>query len=218
MFYGSIFSYLKRTLLNLRRGILGYGSIGRQVARVSRAMGMDVHAYTLHPRDTPESRRDSSYAPPGLGDPEGKFPSKWFSGESTAELHKFLGSGLDLLVIALPLTPKTTGLISRREFEVLGTNKTFVSNVARGPIVNTDDFLDALNNEVIRGAAVDVTDPEPLPSGHPLWRAKNLIITPHISGVSTAYDTRSYEVFVENLTRFSEGKRLINKISRREGY
>jgi phosphoglycerate dehydrogenase-like enzyme len=136
-------------------------------------MGMDVHAYTLHPRDTPESRRDGSYHPPGIGDPDGTLPARWFSGESKEELHAFLGSGLDLLLIALPLTDKTRHMIAAAELEVLGKKKAFVSNIGRGPILKTDDLIEALDKETIRGAALDVTDPEPLPDGHPLWTAKN---------------------------------------------
>ncbi len=179
---------------------------------------MDIHAYTLHARKTPESKRDDSYAPPGLGDPDGSLPSKWFSGGSTQELHEFLGSGLDLLVVSMPLTDKTKGLISKREFEVLSTKKTFVSNIGRGPIINTDDLIEALDSETIRGAALDVTDPEPLPDGHPLWSAKNVIITPHVSGATRSYNERVMEILIANLTRFSEGKRLMNLVSRKEGY
>ena len=71
---------------------------------------MDVYAYTLHPRSTPGSRRDDSYSPPGLGDPEGVLPSRWFSGTTKEELHEFLASDLDLLVISTPLTDKTRHL------------------------------------------------------------------------------------------------------------
>ncbi|KAH6953341.1 hypothetical protein DER45DRAFT_378958 [Fusarium avenaceum] len=202
-----------------RIGILGYGSIGRQTARVSKALGLDVHAYTLHPRKTPESRRDDSYSPPGLGDREGEFPSKWFSGDSKEDIHAFLDSGLDILVISTPLTAKTKGLISKPEFEILGKKRTFVINIARGPIVNTDDLIEALNSETIAGAALDVTDPEPLPEDHPLWRAKNVTITPHISGNSSLYFERVLDIFRLNLERLSEGRNdFINKVNRREGY
>jgi phosphoglycerate dehydrogenase-like enzyme len=181
-------------------------------------MGADVHAYTLHPKNTPESRRDEAYAPPGTGDPDGVLPSKWFSGGTKEELHDFLSSGLDLLVISVPLTDKTHHLLSAPEFNILKSKRTFVSNIARGPIINTDDLIVALNQGLIRGAALDVTDPEPLPDGHPLWKAKNVIITPHISGVSNAYTQRVLAVLEYNLTRLSEGKELINKVSRRDGY
>ncbi|PNY29613.1 D-isomer specific 2-hydroxyacid dehydrogenase, partial [Tolypocladium capitatum] len=197
-------------------GILGYGSIGRQTARVARGMGMVVHAYTLHPRPTPESRRDESYAPPGLGDPDGVFPRKWFSGGSTAELHEFLGSGLDLLVVATPLTPQTRGLIARAELEVLGRGAV-VSNVGRGPVVRTEDLVAALRARVIGGAALDVTDPEPLPEGHPLWRAENVIVTPHVSGASTAYGKRILGILELNLERLSDGRGLTNVVSKKDG-
>ncbi|KAJ0349771.1 hypothetical protein COL154_005850 [Colletotrichum chrysophilum] len=199
-------------------GILGYGSIGRQTARVATALGFKVHAYTLHPRPTPESKRDNGYSPPGLGDPEGKFPAKWFSGASKADLHAFLGSGLDLLVVATPLTDKTSHLLAAEEFRILSAKKTFVSNIARGPIVNTDDLIKALDDGLIRGAALDVTDPEPLPEGHPLWKAKNLLITPHISGMSTSYTERILGILDLNLERLSQGKRLVNVVNKKEGY
>ncbi|KAF4447166.1 hypothetical protein F53441_9311 [Fusarium austroafricanum] len=197
----------------------GYGSIGRQTARLSKALGLDVHAYTLHPRKTPESRHDDSYTPPGLGDPEGEFPSKWFSGGSKEEIHAFLDSGLDILVISVPLTDKTKGLISKPEFEILGKKGTFLINIARGPIVNTDDLIEALNSETIRGAALDVTDPEPLPEDHPLWSARNVTITPHISSASSLYYTRLLDIFRLNLERLSQGRNdFINKVDRKEGY
>jgi phosphoglycerate dehydrogenase-like enzyme len=210
--------YVPRQLLSVFRGVLGYGSIGRQVARVAKAIGSDVHAFTLHPRNTPESRRDESYTPPGLGDPEGLLPSKWFSGSTKEDLHNFLSSGLDLLVISLPLTDKTKNLLSAPEFKVLSAKKTFVSNIARGPIVNTPDLIEALDQGLIRGAALDVTDPEPLPDGHELWSAKNIIITPHISGMSTSYNERVFAILEYNLQRLSEGKELTNKVNRKEGY
>jgi len=181
-------------------------------------MGMEVYAYTLHARETPESRRDESYAPPGLGDPEGTFPSKWFSGGSKEELHAFLGSGLDLLVIATPLTDATEHLISKPELEVLGEKKAFISNIARGPIIKTGDLIAALEDGTIRGAALDVTDPEPLPDGHELWSAKNIIITPHVSGGSSKYNDRVLAILELNLNRLSEGRELTNRVSRREGY
>lgn len=181
-------------------------------------MGMSVHAYTLHSKDTPESRRDHAYTPPGLGDVEGVLPEKWFSGGSTEDLHAFLGSDLDLLVVSLPLTPQTTKLISTAELEILGKKKTFLSNIGRGPIVDTDALYEALENDVIGGAALDVTDPEPLPDGHKLWGAKNIIITPHVSGNSTSYESRAFAILKANLTRLSEGKEFMNRVSRKRGY
>lgn len=178
---------------------------------------MDVHACTLHPRTTPDSRRSDAYTPVGLGDPDGIFPSKWSNASDPEEFQQFL-EDLDLLVIAIPLTEKTRGLISRREFEILSRKRTFVSNVSRGAIVVAEDLVYALDHDLIRGAAIDVTEPEPLPGDHPLWKAKNLLITPHISGDSSAYARRVFEVLRHNLILFSEGKSLTNEVNKVEGY
>ncbi|KAK3399705.1 concanavalin A-like lectin/glucanase domain-containing protein [Sordaria brevicollis] len=216
-------------------GILGYGAIGRQTARLATAMGMRVHAYTLHPRPTPESKKDHGWAPEGMGDPDGVFPTKWFSGGSKSDLHTFLGSGLDLLVVSTPLTPGTKHLLGKEEFDILYNSsppltftdetgassprgRTFVSNIARGPVINTDDLIEALESGKIRGAALDVTDPEPLPDGHKLWSTRNVILTPHVSGASTRYNERVLAILRENLGRLGEGRRLVNGVSRREGY
>ncbi|CAK7228960.1 hypothetical protein SCUCBS95973_007059 [Sporothrix curviconia] len=211
--------------LTQKVGILGYGSIGRQTARVATALGMEVYAYTLHPRDTPESRRDDGFAPPGTGDPEGIFPTKWFSGGTRADRHKFLSSGIDLLVVATPLTDDTTHLLGAEELKLLGSTRDdgthragFLSNIARGPIVDTDALIEALDKGTLRGAALDVTDPEPLPDGHRLWDAKNIIITPHISGLSTKYDERVLAILEDNLQRLSDGRPLANRVSRHDGY
>ncbi|CAK7262884.1 hypothetical protein SEPCBS119000_000214 [Sporothrix epigloea] len=216
---------LTEDVLTQRVGILGYGAIGRQTARVATALGMEVYAYTLHPRDTPASRRDDGFAPPGTGDPEGIYPTKWFSGGTSADRHAFLSSGIDLLVVATPLTANTTHLLGAEELKLLGRTRDdgthrpgFLSNIARGPIVETDALIDALDKGILRGAALDVTDPEPLPDGHPLWSAKNIIITPHISGSSTKYNERVLAILEENVQRLHEGRPLANRVSRREGY
>lgn len=176
---------------------------------------MDVHAFTLHERPTPESRKDDSYTEPGMGDPNGIIPSQWFHGYE--QLNAFL-AGLDLLVITLPLTPLTRGMISQEQFRILGGRKAFVCNVGRGPIVDTDALITALNYGTIRGAAVDVTDPEPLPPGHKLWRAKNITITPHVSGNSTHYNERVLKILIENLKRRAQGNKAINAVDRSLGY
>lgn len=185
-------------------------------------MGMNVHAYTLHPRTTPASKKDHSWTPLGLGDPDGIYPSKWFSGSSRADLHAFLTSGLDLLIIATPLTPNTQHLLAAAEFELLAADgrkgRTFVSNIARGPVVNTPDIIHALKEGLIKGAALDVTDPEPLPDGHELWSMENVIITPHVSGASTHYNKRVLSILEYNLKRLSEDTEPVNKVNKREGY
>lgn len=202
--------------VGLRVGILGYGCIGRQCARVAKAFGMDVYAYTLHERSTPEARADDSFTEPGLGDPKGEFPSKWFSGRDS--LDEFFGSGLDLLVITMPLTDATRGMISTKQFELLGKKKAYVSNVGRGPIIDSAALKVALDNGIIRGAALDVTDPEPLTADHFLWDCKNLIITPHCSGNSNHYNERALKILAYNVQRRSEGKPEVNRVNLKLGY
>lgn len=164
--WGQTTGHVINDLVKQRIGILSYGSIGRQVARVTRAMGMEVYAYTASPRDTPESKKDTGYIVPDTGDPNGEFPAEWFSGTDKESLHKFLGSGLDILVLSVPLTDDTIGLLGKDEFEVLkkaGKN-TFICNISRGPVINHTELAKALKTPLedggLRGAALDVTDPE----------------------------------------------------------
>ena len=206
------------TPLTLCRGLLGYGSIGRQCARVAKAFGMDVVVFTMREKAAPEAKKDDSFHIPGTGDPDGLLPSKWFFGTTKEQLNEFLAHDLDLLVIGLPLTSSTTGLIQKEQFQILSKKKTFVSNIARGPIINTPDFIEALKTGLIRGAAVDVTDPEPLPKDHPLWKAPNLFISPHVSWHSKNHAERLLKVLELNLERLSEGKAFVNEVDKVLGF
>ena len=93
-----------------------------------------------------------------------------------------------------------------------------ISNIARGPIIDQPALVAALHDGSIAAATLDVTDPEPLPADDPLWTAPNVIITPHISGGSSAYTERSFGVLEENLERLEKGTALVNVISRKKGY
>ncbi|KAI8668119.1 hypothetical protein NCS55_00836200 [Fusarium keratoplasticum] len=142
-----------------RMGILGYGCIGRQCARVASAMGMEVYAFTRTERLTPESRKDSSYCVPGTGDPDGLIPAKWFHGSSRADIDDFLDQKLDILVVCLPLTQETSGVISYSQFKILSKNRTFLSNVGRGKHVDTEALIEALQNAIAFGSsAVEGTE------------------------------------------------------------
>jgi phosphoglycerate dehydrogenase-like enzyme len=207
-----------RDMVGQRVGILGYGAIGRQVGRVVKAMGSTVLAYTATPKDTPEKRRDTGYIVPGTGDPDGSIPSEWYSGLDKESLRHFLGQDLDWVVVSVPLTPQTRHFLSTEEFDILSKRKALVSNIARGPIIDQPALAKALHEGKLRGAALDVTEPEPLPPDDPLWNAPNVIITPHISGSGTAYSERAFAVLEQNLTNREEGRPLINVVSRRKGY
>lgn len=177
-------------------------------------MGMEVYAFTRTERPTPESRKDSSYCVPGTGDPNGLIPAKWFHGSSRADIDNFLDQKLDILVVCLPLTQETSGIISSSQFKILSKNKTFLSNVGRGKHVDTEALTEALKTGQIRGAALDVTDPEPLPSDHSLWEAPNVFITPHNSWHSTMYWPRVLEILGTNLERLDTGRPLVNAVKK----
>ena len=216
-------------------GVLGYGSIGRQIARVAKGMGMRVLAYTASPKDSAESRRDGGFVVPGTGDVEGEIPEGWFSGLGRGDLHEFLGQGIDWLVVCVPLTEKTKGFLGREEFAVLkggldakgvddvgkagqSGRKAFVTNIARGPIIDQPALIEALKDGTLQGAALDVTDPEPLPEDSELWDLENVVVTPHISGNGVAYEDRAFQVLGVNLERREKGESLINVVKRERGY
>ncbi|KAI4118340.1 MAG: hypothetical protein LQ345_001602 [Seirophora villosa] len=231
-----------------RLGVLGYGSIGRQVSHVAKAMGMDVIAYTASPRNTPESKKDHGFIVAGTGDPNGEFPSAWYSGTNKEDLHHFLAQDIDHLLISVPLTKQTTHLLGKEEFDILSKRNAFITNISRGAIIDQPALIAALHAfedhrssslshtdakfavapeadlkadpslPGLRGAALDVTDPEPLPPDDPLWNAPNCIITPHISGLGSAYVDRCFQVFEVNLDRRERGEKLINVIDRAKGY
>jgi phosphoglycerate dehydrogenase-like enzyme len=190
-------------------GLWGYGGIGRETARLAKAFGMTVHVLARHGVGP---RRDT-YVLPGTGDPEGDLPDRVF--RPGRELD-FL-SGLDFLVLALPQTQRTNGLVGARELNALPPTA-FVLNPARGPIVQEQALLTALREGWIAGAALDTHYAYPLPPEHPLWRFPNVILTPHISGAdhSRLYPARMGDLFCTNVERFLAGLPLLNLVSAEE--
>ncbi|CAG8958710.1 hypothetical protein HYFRA_00011552 [Hymenoscyphus fraxineus] len=207
-----------RDAVRQRIGILGYGAIGRQAARIAQALGMEILAYTAHPRPTPASKKHTGYTVPGTGDDSGTLPLEWYSGLSTPSLHTFLSQSLDILLIAVPLTPQTQHFLSAPEFAILAKRKAFIVNIARGAIVNQDDLIQALKRGDLRGAALDVTEPEPLGRESELWEMENVVVSPHVSGVGSAYFERAFEILDINLGRIEEGRGLVNLVDRGRGY
>ncbi|KAH6685908.1 2-hydroxyacid dehydrogenase [Plectosphaerella plurivora] len=210
--------WTSRDAVKKRIGILGYGAIGRHVGRIAKAMGMDVYVFTATPKTTPEQRRDSGWAVPNTGDPEGTIPSKWFHGLDKPSLHDFLKQDLDHVVLSLPLTPQTTGLFSTEEFGILSKKKALVSNISRGQVIDQPALIAALKEGKIRGASLDVTDPEPLPDNHELWKVPNVIVSPHVSGLVSTGVERIFEILTENLERLFSGQELVNLVRRETGY
>jgi phosphoglycerate dehydrogenase-like enzyme len=190
-------------------GLWGYGGIGRDTARLAKALGMTVHVMTR----TGVKPRHDTYTPPLTGDPDGVLPNQVFvAGQEKA----FLG-GLDFLVLALPHTRQSDGLIGEKELRRLAPTA-FVLNPARGPIIQEQALLQALKEGWIAGAALDTHFAYPLPPAHPLWTIPNVILTPHISGAdkSPAFPTRMGDLFVQNVTRHRAGQSLLNQITAQE--
>ena len=125
--------------------------------------------------------------------------------------------GADLVVLALALTDETEGMLSRNEFEMMEPHA-WVVNVARGKHIVTDDLVWALQQGEIGGAALDVTDPEPLPDGHPLWSLDNCIITPHVGNTPAMAVPLLRERITANVKRFGAGEELIGPVYTDLGY
>jgi len=160
--------------------VVGLGAIGQ--ATVEALSGFDVH--TIGVRRSPEQ-----------GGPADEVLG-------TDRLHEALAR-TDYLVLACPLTEETEGLVGPAALETLPTDAVLV-NVARGEVVDTDALVAALQREDIRGAQLDVTDPEPLPEDHPLWGLDNVFVTPHSAGFTPAYYERRAAILAENLRHVAE--------------
>jgi phosphoglycerate dehydrogenase-like enzyme len=190
-------------------GIIGYGSIGRQIARLLNGFGTKVLAAkrdAMHPEDT-------GYIPEGLGDPDGDFVHRLYPIQA---LHSLL-KACDFVVVTVPLTAETRNLIGPSELAVLKPTA-YLVDIGRGGVIDQAALIAALREHKIAGAALDVFPEEPLPADNPLWKMPNVIISPHIAGYSAAYDARAVALFAENLTRYLAGLPLYNQIDIARGY
>jgi len=172
--------------------LVGTGDIGGEIARVARAVGMHVVGVSRTGRRVPHV--DRVYR--------------------TAHLHRAL-SAADFVVVVLPLTPATRGLIDAKALAAMGPGA-WLLNIGRGPLVDEAALLDALRSRRIAGAILDVFAIEPLPADHPLWGLDNVVVTPHIAGPDVAEEIAP--VFAENLARYLAGRPLRYVVDRRRGY
>ena len=191
-------------------GIIGYGSIGRELARIAKtAFGMTVLACK---RD-PTRRADDGYCLPGTGDPEGRVPDEWLP---PSGLPRLLAQS-DVVVMCAPLTPETRGMLGARELAAMKPTAYFI-NVGRGDTVDETALAAALGAGRLAGAAVDVFAQEPPAAGHPLYGLDNVILSPHVSGFLPSYDEKCVALFAENLRRYLAGDVLLNLVDRARGY
>ena len=191
-------------------GVIGYGSIGRELARIAKAaFGMTV----LASKRDPARRADDGYCLPGTGDPEGRLPDEWLG---HAQLDSLLARS-DVVVLCAPLTAETRGLIGEAALGRMKPSAYFI-NVGRGASVDEAALARALRERRIAGAAVDVFAQEPPPAGHPLYGLDNVILSPHVSGFLPSYDEKCSVLFAENLRRHLGGEPLLNLVDRSRGY
>jgi phosphoglycerate dehydrogenase-like enzyme len=175
--------------------VVGMGGTGWDTAWRCHVLGMRVLAITSTPRPFPDFVARSG----------GK-----------ERLHEFLGEA-DYACLCCALTPETRHLFGAAEFRAMKPTA-YVTNVTRGGVIDMEALLEALRTGEIAGAGLDVTEPEPLPAGHPLWKLENVILTPHTSGHSPHSDRRMLELFEENLRRFARGEPLLNVVDKRRGF
>lgn len=190
-------------------GLWGYGGIGRETARLAKALGMTVHLMTR----SGVRPRTNTFTLPGTGDLDGTCPDRVFG---MSEKDAFL-TGLDFLILCLPRTRDSDSMVGETELKTLPAHA-YLLNPSRGPIVNEAALLRALREGWIAGAALDTHYAYPLPTEHPLWSMPNVILTPHVSGAdrSTAFPERIGTLFVENVERYLSRRPLLNELTAEE--
>lgn len=199
-----------RVVRGLTAGIIGYGGIGRESARQLHALGMRIICLK---RDSADRVHHGGNPYSGTGDPDGLIPAAWYAPE---QLGEFLEQ-CDLVVVTVPSTPATEGLIGAAELARLKPSARMIL-ISRGGIVNEDALADALRSSRLAGAAVDCFVKEPTTPDHPFFDVPNLIMTPHMSGVFTDYWPVLFTLFEENLRRFTAGRSLLNTVEAKRGY
>lgn len=163
---------------------VGYGEIGKEIERMLQPFAVEMIRVARTARTEPEVH-------------------------AVSELDTLLPQA-DVVVLILPSTPESKGLIGRAQFALLKQGALLV-NAARGPVVDTGALVEALQAGRVR-AAIDVTDPEPLPEGHPLWSCPNLLITPHVGASTPLFAPRALRTVADELQRYMKGEPLHNVV------
>lgn len=179
-------------------GIFGYGDIGRAIASRARAMGMTVFAVKRHL--------------PSAGNLD-DFAEQIYTPENRIEMIR----RCDYLAVSAPLTAETRGAIGKAEFAAMRSSAVVI-NVGRGPVIDETAMLEALSNDRIKGAALDVFDHEPLPPGHPFYKLENVLLSPHCADHTPDWLDNAVQFFIEQFERFRKGEPLLNVVDKTLGY
>jgi phosphoglycerate dehydrogenase-like enzyme len=175
--------------------VIGVGGIGQQIAVRAWAHGMSVTG--VDPEDIPFSPFLKKVVKPD-------------------QLNEVLPEA-DVVFISAPHTPESHKMMGSKQFDLMKKDSFFIA-VSRGGIYDMNSLVRALDSKKLAGAGVDVTDPEPLPKGHPLWKFENVIVTPHVAGRSDKDRDRMVGVIIENVRRFAAGQPLVNVVDKQKGY
>jgi phosphoglycerate dehydrogenase-like enzyme len=178
-------------------GLVGYGAIGSAVASRARAFGMKIAALRRRPE---------------LLDGDGLVDRAFGPGA----LRELMAAS-DYLVVVAPLTAETRGLIGEAEIAAMKPSAVLI-NIGRGPVVDEEGLVEALQSNRIRGAALDVFNTEPLPAGHPFWKMPQVLLSPHTADRVEGFLTPAFECFFENVARFRQGEPLANIVDKGSGY
>jgi phosphoglycerate dehydrogenase-like enzyme len=203
----------KRGGLELRgrtMGIVGYGAIGSEIGRLADAFGMKV---VTARKAEDRTRPFPGGMLPGTGDLSECIPKLFYEPEKLVEMLP----ECDVVVLAVPLTSDTIGLIGKREIAAMKPS-TYLINVARGQIIDEAALFHALQSGRLAGAVLDTFQEEPLPANSQIWDLPNTIITPHVAPNSSYYNDRASDVFAENLRRYLSGEPMLNIFERTRGY
>jgi phosphoglycerate dehydrogenase-like enzyme len=190
-------------------GVIGYGAIGRETARLAHAFGMTILAL----KRNPANRADICWNPHGIGDPDGKLPARWYGPD---ECRAILRES-DFVTVTLPATAATRSFVGREAIAAMRPHA-YLVNVGRGEVIDQDALTEALREKRIGGAGLDVFEREPLEAESELWDLENTILTPHMSGAFKGYNSACCALFAENLRRFVAGESLLNRVDRELGY
>jgi phosphoglycerate dehydrogenase-like enzyme len=191
-------------------GLVGLGSIGRNVAKRAFALGMQVIAV----RGSHFSQKQGEVGhPTSEEDEEPEFVDEVLP---SSKLNEMLGRA-DYVVLAAPVTDATRGMIGREQLSQMKADA-YLINVGRGPLIVEGDLIEVLRERKIAGAALDVFDQEPLPADSPFWDLENVLITPHTAGMTTKLWERHFKLFSENLRRFFRGETLLAVVDKKRGY
>ena len=201
--------YQARELLNATVGIVGYGSIGQRLARLVQPFHVRILA----------SRRDllapasEDFEVNGQGDAKAELVHRMYPGKAIGTMI----SECDFVVVTVPLTDETRGMLGARQLSAFKPGALLV-DVSRGGVVDHAALIQALEKRQLGGAALDVFPEEPLPADSPLWGMNNVIVSPHVAGLSPHYNARAFQLFKENLRRYVAGEKLFNTIDLARGY